>query len=196
MLRQTTLAIAALLIAAPSMIQAELYGDNKPTEKEEWLRVEINTVVEAIDRENKVLEVAGPKGHPLTIGAGEAKRFDEVQVGDKLAIEYWTFMRAEFREPTLEERAEPLVVLTDAEISPPQDAPSATVGAVVKAVVRVASIDRETRQVVLQGPRGKYTMVKSQDDAVLDNLLVGERFVMMYAEAAALSLTPLSKPSE
>ncbi|GJM11250.1 MAG: hypothetical protein DHS20C11_35260 [Lysobacteraceae bacterium] len=178
------------------LLHAQLYGDNKPTEKEEWLRVEISSVVEAIDRENKVLEVAGPKGHPLTIGAGEAKRFDEVKVGDRLAIEYWTFMRAEFREPTPQERAEPLVVVTDAALSPPEAAPGATVGAVVKAVVRVASIDRNSKQVVLQGPRGKYTMVQTHDDDLLDNLLVGERFVMMYAEAAALSLTPLNAPAE
>ena len=58
----------------------------------------------------------------------------------------------------------------------------------MKAVVKVVSINKEGRKVAIQGPRGNSMILPVEDDAVLNNLKIGELVIMTYAEAVALSL--------
>ena len=111
-----------------------------------------------------------------------------IKVGDVVSAEYWTFLRAEFREPTEEEKQNPLEVLLEAGKAPKEVDPAAAVGAVVKAVVKVVAIDKVSREAAIQGPGGGITIVPVMDDAVLNNLKVGEVVIMTYAEAVAVSL--------
>ena len=162
----------------------------KPLAKEKWIRVELEAVVEAIDQETRKITLKGPRGNPATLTASEQiKRFDEIKVGDVVSAEYLTFLRAEFREPTAEEKAVPLVVLAEAGRAPKEVDPAGAVGAVVKAVVKVVAIDRTGRKATIQGPRGDFMIVPVMDNAVLNNLELGEVVIMTYAEAVALSLT-------
>jgi len=117
------------------------------------------------------------------------ERFDEIKVGDTVRAEYLTFLRAEFREPTAEEKATPLVVLAEAGRAPKEVDPAGVVGAVVKAVVKVVAINTQGKKVAIQGPRGNFMILPVADEAVLKNLKVGEVVIMTYAEAVALSLS-------
>ncbi|MBW2567143.1 MAG: hypothetical protein JRE24_09805, partial [Deltaproteobacteria bacterium] len=67
--------------------------------------------------------------------------------------------------------------------------PAGVVGAVVKAVVKVVAINTEEKKVAIQGPRGNFLVLPVRDEAVLNNLKVGEIVIMTYAEAVALSLS-------
>lgn len=163
--------------------------DDKPHAKEQWFLVELQASVEAIDQKKREVTLKGPAGNLVTITASEqVKRFNEIKVGDSVKAEYWTFLRAEFREPTDEEKENPLVVLAEAGKAPKEVDPAAVVGAVVKAVVKVVAIDIEGREAAIQGPRGGIMIVPVMDDAVLMNLKVGEAVIMTYAEAMAVSL--------
>jgi hypothetical protein len=162
---------------------------DKPPVKEKWALVSIEASVEDINYDTREVTLMGPAGNLVTVIASEdVKRFNEIKVGDSVITEYWTFLRAEFREPTVEEKENPLVVLAAAGKAPEWVDPAAEVGAVVKAVVEVVAIDKESREVVIKGPRGKFLVLPVEDDAVLMNLKMGELVIMTYAEGVALSL--------
>lgn len=161
----------------------------KPPSKEEWSVVEIEATISAINKETREFTLKDDSGNLVTIIAGEqVKRFNEFEVGDIVAAEYLTFLRAEFREPTAEEIETPLVVLAEAGKAPKEVNPAAVVGAVVKAVVEVVDIDKSERLVTIQGPRGNFMVLPVKDDAVLNNLKLGEKVIMTYAEAFAIEL--------
>lgn len=165
------------------------WADIKLLEKETWNLVEDEALVVWIERETREVILQDPAANLTRIIAGdEVKRFDEIQVGDLVRAAYWTFLRAEFREPTAEEKADPLVVVAEAGRAPLEGAPAGAVGAVIKAVVKVVAIDVNGREAAIQGPRGRIEILPVLDDAVLDRLKVGELVVLTYAEAAALSL--------
>ncbi|MBW1742777.1 MAG: hypothetical protein JRJ47_05020 [Deltaproteobacteria bacterium] len=179
--------LLTLTLAVPVFAQAS--SCDKPAAKEKWIRVNIDATVENINAEKREITLKGPEGNMVTVTASEAvKRFDEIKVGDTIQAEYLTFLRAEFREPTAEEKANPLVVVADAGRAPKEMDPAGAVGAVVKAVVTVVSIDTEGKRVAIQGPRGNFMILPVEDEAVLNNLKVGEIVIMTYAEAVALLL--------
>jgi hypothetical protein len=180
--------LITLMLAVPAFAQTSA-GD-KPLAKEKWIRVKIKASVENINSEKREVTLKGPRGNLVTLTATEAvKRFDEIKVGDTVRAEYLTFLRAEFREPTAEEKATPLVVLAEAGRAPKEVDPAGVVGAVVKAVVKVVAINTEEKKVAIQGPRGNFLILPVRDEAVLKNLKVGEIVIMTYAEAVALSLS-------
>jgi hypothetical protein len=176
-----------ITLAVPAFAQTSA-GD-KPPVKEKWFLVNIEASVENINAEKREVTLKGPQGNLVTLTASEAvKRFDEIEVGDTVRAEYFTFLRAEFREPTAEEKATPLVVLSEAGRAPKEVDPAGVVGAVVKAVVKVVAINYEGKKVAIQGPRGNFLILPVEDEAVLKNLKAGEIVIMTYAEALALSL--------
>ena len=103
---------------------------------------------------------------------------------------------AEFREPTPEEKEEPLVILVGAGKAPEGMDPSATVGAVVQAVVTIEMINHDTKEVTIKGPSGKYLTVPVEDQTLFRQLKVGEIVVLTYAEAMALSLEKKASTSK
>ena len=180
--------LLTLTLAAPAFAQTS--PEDKPLAKEKWISVNIQASVENINKEKREITLKGPQGNLVTLTATEAvQRFDEIKVGDTIQAEYWTFLRAEFREPTAEEKATPLVVLAEAGRAPKEVDPAGAVGAVVKAVVEVISIDKKGKLVAIQGPRGNFMILPVADETVLKNLKVGEVVIMTYAEAVALSLS-------
>jgi hypothetical protein len=184
--------LLTLALAVPAL--AETSADDKPLAKEKWIRVNIQASVEKINKDTREITLKGPQGNLVTMTASdEVKRFDEIKVGDTIQAEYLTFLLAEFREPTAEEKATPLVVLEEAGRAPKELDPAGAVGAVVKAVVTVVAINTEERKVAIQGPRGNYMILPAEDEAVLKNLKVGEIVIMTYAEAVALSLSPVKQ---
>jgi hypothetical protein len=65
------------------------------------------------------------------------KASNEINVDDKITLNYWTFIKAEFSEPTLAERAEPLQLVSEGGKTPDEVAPGAVVHAVAKAIVTI-----------------------------------------------------------
>ena len=181
--------IALALIFATSAFAQESAGD-RLLAKEKWIRVMIQASVENIDVGKREVTLKGPLGNLVTLTATEkVERFNEIKVGDSVRAEYLTFLRAEFREPTPQEKATPLVILAEAGKAPKEVDPAGMVGAVVKAVVEVVAIDTTGKKVAIQGPRGKFLILPVEDEVVLKNLKVGEVAIMTYAEAVAISLS-------
>lgn len=165
-------------------------GDNvRRTPREKWLLVSIQASVESLDLENRLVTLKGPAGNLVTIEVGEdVERLDEIEVGDMVTADYYTYILAEFRDPTPKEKKEPIIVLAKSGKAPKGFPPGAAVGAIVRAVVTVEMINESTSEVTIKGPRGKYLTVPIEDRSFLKELKVGEVGVLTYAEALALSL--------
>ncbi len=185
----TALLSIVLLVVFFTQNARSAQATDKPIAKEEWSLVEVEATISAINTETREFTFKDEVGNLVTIVAGDqVKRFDEFAVGDIVAAEYLTFLRAEFREPTAEEKETPFVVLAEAGKAPKDVNPGAAIGAVVKAVVEVVAINKPERLVTIQGPRGNYMVLPVKDDAVLNNLKIGEKVIMTYAEAFAIEL--------
>ena len=95
-------------------------------------------------------------------------------------------MMAEFRNPTPEELAEPLVILAEAGKLDLDTPPGAAVGAIVKAVVTVEVINRPFMDVVVKGPQGNFMTIPVEDPELIEMLNVGKVVILTYGEAMAL----------
>lgn len=163
-------------------------GERRPT-REKWDHVAIQARVESIDLDKREAVLRGPEGNLVTVEAdATVKRFDEIKVGDVVNADFWTYIKAEFRDPTPEELKEPLVILEEAEKAPEGMPPGAAVGAIVKAVVTIEIISRPDMVVTVKGPRGNYVTIPVADPILLEQLRVGEVAVLTYGEALALTL--------
>ncbi|MFV2057728.1 MAG: hypothetical protein ACC707_14775 [Thiohalomonadales bacterium] len=157
--------------------------------KEAWDKVEIRATVEAIDYKTREVVLMGPHGNLTSVIAGkEVKRLNDIHVDDIIVVEYLTYLSAEFRKPTAAEEKEPLVVVADAGRAPSSMDPRGEIGAIVKAVVSIEIINRPEMEVTIKGPRGNYFSVDMTDKELITELNVGQRLIMTYAEAVAISL--------
>lgn len=192
-----TLLSVVLLVVPFTQDAWSQQSEDKPLAKERWFLVDMQAEVQALDLEKREVTLKDRAGNLVTVNASEQiKRLDEIKVGDYVITQYWTFMRAEFREPTAEEKKTPLVVLAEAGRVPKDVAPAGAVGAVIKAVVKVVAINIKTRQAIIQGPRDNFIILPVMDDAILNNLKIGEVVIMTYAEAVVLSLVKTKKNPE
>jgi len=183
--------MAILLVAFNAYSQD---GNDIRPAKEKWSLIAMEGTVTEILKDTREVTLMGPKGELVTITAGdEVERFDEIAVDDVITFEYWTYMMAEFRKPTPEELAEPLVVIAEGGKAPEGMDPAAVVGAIVKAVVTIEVLDRPFMMVTVKGPRGNYLTIDMEDKALITQLSIGQVVILTYAEAVAVSLTKVSK---
>ena len=156
-------------------------------EREKWFSEELTGTITGINPETREVTVTGQEGHIVTLTAGdEVKRFNEFEVGDLIKLDYWTYIKAEFRRPTTEELAEPLVVVAEAGKTDLDTPPGAAIGALVKAVVTIEVINRPFMTVVVMGPQGNFVTIPVEDPTLIEMLNVGEIVILTYGEAVAL----------
>lgn len=149
----------------------------------------LGATIEALNLETREISVKGPAGNTYTFTVDPAvKRLAEFKVGDAITLDYYASLAAELREPTAEEKAEPLAVLKDAGKGDASTAPKAGGYRIIRAVVTIEGLDAPTGTATVKGPRGNYVVVKVKDPAVLPKLHLGQTLVVVYAEAFAVRL--------
>lgn len=168
-------------------------ADNELPTKEVLNVVEKQGTVTSIVKETREITLIGERGEIVSFVADEAiERFDEIAVGDVITVEYGEYMMAEFREPTAEELAEPLVILAEEERATKDMDPGAAIGAMFRAVVTIEAINRPYMMVVVQGPGGNFVTIDVVDRELITKLHVGQVVILTYAEVIAISLTKMS----
>lgn len=179
-------------IFSPINLSAQENQEKRPS-REKWDLVTMQGTVTSIEKETRKITLMGSKGNLVTIEADEAaKRFDEIAVDDVISIDYWTYMKAEFRNPTEEELANPIVVVVEAGIASEDLDPGAVVGAIVKAVVTIEVLNRPFMLATIKGPRGNYMTIQMQDEELIQQLHIGEVLIFTYAEAVAVTLNKVN----
>ena len=188
MVKKILLLSVVFLITMSGMAFGEGTKARRPS-KAAFNLVEMEAKVEAVDYEKREVLLRGPMGNLETVEAGdEIKRLNEIKVGDTVNASFYTYIKAEFRDPTEEEELAPLVVVAESTKALKDLPPGAAAGALIKAVVTVEIIDRPDMIVTVKGPKGNYTSIPVTDAKLLNDLKTGEVVVITYAEAVALTL--------
>jgi hypothetical protein len=161
-----------------------------PEYRERWDTLTISGMVTDVNKDTRELTVTGSQGNIVTIGVSDAvERFDEIVKGDVITFGLLTYVKAEFREPTPEEVANPLTVVAEAARAPENLAPAGTVGAMVKGIVTIEALNRPFMLATVKGPGGNYLTLPVEDAALLEKLHIGQKLVLTYAEVKVASLT-------
>ena len=185
---KTYFSILILLIFFSSYTFGQDIKDTRPP-KEKLSLITTQGKVTEINKETRKVTLMGPQGELVSVTASDAvARFDEIAVGDVVTFDYYTYMKAEFRQPTAEELEEPLVVLVEGGRAPDSMGPAGIVGAEVKAVVTIVILNLPYMQVTVKGPRGNYTTLPMEDAELITQLHIGEVVILTYTEAMAVSL--------
>ena len=186
-----SLLIAILLVTIN--VNAQDASENQLAPRAQMSVVEVDGTVTSIVKETREITLIGDRGELTTFVADSAiERFDEIAVGDVISAKYVSFLEAEFRKPTPEELAEPLVIVAEGGKASKDMDPGAAVGAMIKAVVTIEVINRPYMLVVVMGPNGNFATIEAEDAAFLEKLHVGQVVILTYAEAIAISLTKKS----
>ncbi len=193
-----TLKIYSLALIAFTFATINLSAQENKSEESRSLRERLSLVtmegtVTNIVKETREVTLMGAQGNLITITASDAvERFDEIAVDDVVTFDYWTYMKAEFRKPTPEELAEPIVVIVEGDKTPEGMDPGAVVGAIVKAVVTIEVLNRPFMLATIKGPGGNYMTIQMEDEELITKLHIGQVLIFTYAEAIAVSLKKVS----
>lgn len=196
-LSMKTFKLYALVLIAITLLTNNTYAQevkDSILSREKGELQSMTGTVKSIVTETREITLMGENGELNTITAGEeVERFNEIAVGDAITFDYYIYMKAEFREPTPEEIAEPLVVIAEVAKATNDEVPAGAVGAVVKAVVTIEALNRIFMQAIVKGPRGNYLTIQMEDENFIQELHIGQVFILTYAEAIAVSLEKVSK---
>lgn len=162
-----------------------------PAARGEGAAVKISAVVEAVDVPARTITLKGPHGDVETFRVGgEVKRLAEIKAGDTVTADYKVAATAELREPTAEERSQPLVLAQGADRAPSDQPPGAAFARAVRVVAPVESVDPETRTFTVRGPFEGTVRIRVEDPAAFGTVQKGKAIVITFAESLLLSVEP------
>jgi len=185
------LTVAAVMLLSTSVYSQEKAERREAREKSE--QVTMQGTVSAINKETREITLMSKEGGLVTLTAGEEiERFDEIAVDDIMQFDYYTYIKAEFREPTAEELAEPVQMMAEGGKAPEGMDPAAVIGAIVKAVVTIEVLNRPNMVATVKGPNGNYVSIPMEDEKLITELKIGEVLILTYGEAMAVSLDKIS----
>jgi hypothetical protein len=181
----TVAALTAFSLALPLMAE-----DNHGTlGREDQILLTVSGTITDIDYKSREVTLKGPQGHTETFVVDEkVKRLDEAKVGDKITLDYYLGFNAELRKPTSDEKKNPIQVLEAAGKTGKDEAPAAGGVRRIKALVTIEGLDRPTQTVTVKGPLGRYFVARVADPSRLEKAHIGDTVVIIFTEAAAVSL--------
>ncbi len=147
----------------------------------------IKAVIDAIDHEARTVTLKDKDGNDVTILAGpEMKRFDELQVGDKVSFRYTQSVVVRVRKP-----GEPVVASSSGEPSIVRSAgarPGGTITQQETMNVIVKAIDPKVPAVTVQAEDGRTMSFKVEDKGLIKNVKSEDRVEITYTEALLISV--------
>jgi hypothetical protein len=153
--------------------------------------VEITASVEAVNKADRTLTIKGPRGNVETVEAGpEVKNFDQIKVGDKVALRYIEALSLELKKGGTAPVAR--TEKAGAATAKPGEKPAAGVGRQVHVTANVVAVDAATQTVSLKGPKQTVDL-KVRDPEQFKLVKVGDQVEATYTEAVAISVEPAKK---
>jgi Cu/Ag efflux protein CusF len=195
-LKFSMLCSALLAVGQCAALSAEETTDasGAPMSRQKTVLATVTASVEAIDLTNREVTLKGPLGNTVTFTVDQrVKRLNEVKVGDFVRADYYVSIAAELREPTAEEKEHPLEIVQAAAKAPPGTSPAAGGLRRFKVVTTIEGLDRPTQTVTVKGPRGNYLTARVADPSRLTKVRIGDKIVITYTEALAISLEKAEK---
>jgi len=151
----------------------------------------VKAKVEAIDLQNRVVSLKGPKGNVFDLKIGEqVKNLPQVKVGDEVVAKYYESIAVQVQKPG-EAGGVAQTQVTGA--AKPGERPAGMVANQITITATVEAIDPKKTFVTLKGPQGKSVDVKVRDPKNLENVKVGDQVAITYTEALAISVEKATK---
>jgi hypothetical protein len=150
-------------------------------------KVQVTTRVEVINHETHQVTLRGPQGKLRTINAGEnAKNLDQIEVGDRVNVEYLQHMSIEV---FANDGTEPGTgIISAAGKAAEGENPGAMVMETRVATATVEEINLEDNTFKLKWPGDEIKQYVAQDPENLRKAAVGDLVVTTYTEAFAIYL--------
>jgi hypothetical protein len=133
----------------------------------------------AIDKENRIVTLRGPKGNDVAVYADErVQRFNELKIGDIVTATYSQALAVRVRKPGA--------------AAPPKQAESvvrqpdnrgATITKEQTVSVVIHEIDLTAPSVTAEGPQGRQYTFRVREKSEIQDLKVGDRVDVTYTEA-------------
>ena len=151
----------------------------------------VKATVEAVDVENRIVTLKGPKGDIRAIRVGdEVRNLSQLAPGDVVEIEYYEAVALDVKKTDAAPTATETRSITR---SKPGDKPGGKAKRKVHLVTEVMSINPESQSLVVRGPMGHMTQIKVNDPARLAELEVGNRIEVTYIEGLAIAVSAAPK---
>jgi Cu/Ag efflux protein CusF len=148
-------------------------------------KVQVTTVVEAVDREARTVTLKGPQGNTRTIQAREdSNNIDQIEVGDLVNVEFVQHMSIEvFANDGMEPGAGTMAVTAR---NKEGETPGIIEVETTVVTATVEDINIEANSFKLKWPGGEIQEYQAQDPENLKKAEVGDLVVTTYTEAIAL----------
>lgn len=156
--------------------------------------VKVSALVVAIDSAARVVTLKGSNGKIVDVTVPpEAKKFDDIRVGDTVTVEY-------ARALTLELKPAGSVRSSSSQTaSAPAPAGAVAGGAAAKQVVimaNVTAVNAKEGYVTLRGPKGNSMDLAVPDPKQLKMVKVGDQVEAVYTEAMAITVEHTPKAAK
>jgi len=150
--------------------------------------VVLHAKVVELDQANRVAVLRNSKGQLLTVDVpASITNFDQVRVGDELAIRYAAAVAMELEPVAKETGIREKVESSTNSTATVGGLPSASSGRKIQALAVVEAIDRKARTVKLRGVKRSF-IVSAPDNVDLAKIKVGQEVRAVFVEAAAVSV--------
>jgi hypothetical protein len=149
--------------------------------------VELEATVKAIDKQTRSVTLEAETDRTVTVKAGpEVKNFDQIEVGDKVEVDYIEALAIHVEKAG----GTPMAELGAAiEKALPGEKPAVAIAGTAEIKAKVTAIDKAKRTVTLEGPEGNERTIKVDPKVKrFDELAVGDDVVVRYTEAIAIAV--------
>ena len=154
--------------------------------------VRVTAMVVQLDRATRTVQLKGNDGSVVDILVPpEAKKFDQVNVGDLVTVEYAKALSLELKKTGSGVRG----TSSQSASAPPRAGAVAggAVGHQVTVMANIVAINAKTGTVTLKGPKGNTMELAVPDPGQLKLAKVGDQVEAVYVEAVAISVEPAAK---
>lgn len=176
-------ALIAACLAVPLHAQSTDSAERSET-------VTLSGLIEAIDPETREVSIAGDNGNRAVFEAGEeVANFDQLEVGDRVTLEYTEAVALSMANPGDEDTAEVVVADARAQLG---EKPGAAMAAMVSFVVELVSYDAETQMATVIFPDGGEHQLPVHEK-MLDfaaSKQPGDQILVAIGQSAAVVVTP------
>ena len=193
-----TLALAAafnqVALAQAQAPQATMLAASAPGKAAMAGTVKVSALVVAIDSATRIVTLKGANGKIVDVTVPpEAKKFDDIRVGDTVTVEYARALTLELK-PAGGVRSS-----SSQSASAPAPAGAVAGGAVAKQVVimaNVTAVNTKEGYVTLRGPKGNSMDLAVPDPKQLKMVKVGDQVEAVYTEAMAITVEHTPKAAK
>jgi Cu/Ag efflux protein CusF len=153
-----------------------------------WTEVTRTGTIENVDTENHKVTIKDTDGKLYILTVSPRINIDELNKGDRVSATFFHSVALDVREPTDEDRKNPLQIEEGMIPPPPNAPPEVTAVRQIKALVKVVERDPSNQTVVVSGPEGRSVAIQIPDKEMFDTLKMGKEAVIMYTEAIAVKI--------